>query len=619
MQRQRHGQRLLWSCVLGLSSVGLGALLPANLPGGVSIAQAEEFTEWQYNPDTQQLEVVLPENSTPRFFLLAQPARIVLDLPNTDVGNLVSEQNYSGVVRRVRVAQFEPGVTRIVLELTPDTVLAPGQAELTEVETLPGGATRWTLRPLLAGDTVADDTVGENLAATPIEQEQAPEIVEPPAEAAVPAEQEPAMVEPSPEEVAAPIEQEPEIVEPPTEAAAAPVEEEPAVVESLPEEATAPIEQEPEIVEPQAEAPVEPVEEAPAVVESPTDAPVDNVAEADLPEEAPAAEAAEPLAEEAEEAAIAPQAPAPDPIPTLETPTEPTTPAEVLPSEPASVEQPDPFAAEALPNDEPVASPPITPDAADPEVVPEPTTEPAPLGTEESPLVSEGADFLQTEPASLPLIQSSVGGGDMDEADEEAIALDSSVAIDPDEEENAIDIPVDFPEPTELPDIEEEENPESTVFPPTSEEPTEAESVTVPPLDDAEPSPEPEEIAAAPADPLLLIPSGTTLQLRYPGSTPIALEDDQVWQEVLVLAEPIQDEQGNVLLPAGSEILGRFEASRRGSRFIAQAIAIDEQIILFEAESDRVRGDNESPRTIAPNQIIELDVEEDVRRTAVGG
>lgn len=582
MQRQRHGQKLLWSCVLGLSSVGLGALLPANLPGGVPIAQAEEFTEWQYNPDTQQLEVVLPENSTPRFFLLAQPARIVLDLPNTDVGNLVSEESYAGVVRRVRVAQFEPGVTRIVLELTPDAVLAPGQVELTEVETLNGGATRWTLRPLLAEDAVSEEAVDENVAAAPVEEE-------------------------------------PVIVEPPTEAAATPVEEEPAIAEPLPEEAAAPVEQETEIVEPPTEAAATPIEEEPAIAEPPTEAPVDNMAEADLPEEAPAAEAAEPLAEETEETAIAPQDPAPEPIPTLETPAEPTPDPEVVPSEPPPEEQPAPFAAEALPTDEPVESPPITPNATDPEVVTEPTTEPAPLGTEESPLVSEGADFLQTEPASLPLIQSSVGGGDMDEVDdEEAIALDSSVAIDPDEEENAIDIPVDFPEPTELPDPEEE-NPESAAFPPASEEPTEAGSVTVPPPDDVEPSPEPEEIAAAPPDPLLLIPSGTTLQLRYPGSTPIALEDDQVWQEVLVLAEPIQDEQGNVLLPAGSEILGRFEESRRGSRFIAQAIAIDEQIILFEAESDRVRGDDDSPRTIAPNQIIELDVEEDVRRTAVGG
>ncbi|MEO1145128.1 MAG: AMIN domain-containing protein [Cyanobacteria bacterium J06638_22] len=523
-----------------MSSLGLGALLSADLPGGVLTARAEEFTEWRFNPDTQQLEVVVPENSTPRYFLLAQPARIVLDLPNTDVGNVVSEQDYSGAVRRVRVAQFEPGVTRIVLELTPDTVLAPGQAELTEVETLPGGATRWTLRPLLAGDTVAEDTAEENVAAAPVVEE-------------------PAIAAPPLEEPVAPVE---------------PAVEEPAMVAPAPEP----------------EATALPVEDEPAIVEPP-------------------------------EAAIAPEPPAPEPIPTLDPPAEPATPApEVVPTEPSPEEQPDPFAAEAFPNDEPVASPPLTPDGAEPEVAPEPPDEPAPLGTEESPLVDEGAEFLQTEPASLPLIQSSVGNGNMDEAGEEAIAFDSSVAIDPDDEENAIDIPIDFPEPTELADPElEGADPESTGFPPTSEDTNEADSVTVPPPDDVEPSPEPEEIAAAPTDPLLLIPSGTTLRLRYPGNTPIALEDDQVWQEVLVLAEPIQDEQGNVLLPAGSEILGRFEASRRGSRFIAQAIAIDEQIILFEAESDRVRGDDNSPRTIAPNQIIELDVDEDVRRTAVGG
>jgi len=498
---------------LGLSSVGMGAFLPASLPGSPLVAHAEELTEWQFNPDTQQLEVVVPENSTPRYFLLAQPARIVLDLPNTDVGTTISEQSYAGAVRRVRVAQFEPGVTRIVLELTPDAVLAPGQAELTQVETLPGGATRWTLRPLLAGGGSPE----ENLAVAPVVEESA---VEDPVVDAI----------------------------------------EDPVVDVLPDE--------------------------PVVAE---DLAGDQVAEV-------------------EEGAIAPQPSAPEPIPDLAPSEEVFTPEpDALPTEPTDEELLDPFSAEALPGEEPViAEEPVTEFDA---IAPQPP-DPTPLGTEESPLISQGAEFLQTEPASLPLIQSSVG-------EQETVVLDSSVAINPDEEANAIAIPIDdFPTPTELPPSEAEvaATPDPMALPPATDEPTESATITVPPIEaDPAPSPAP-EIAAAPIDPTLLIPSGTTLQLRYPRTTPLSLEEGQVWQEVLVLTEPIQDAQGNILLPGGSEILGRFEAGGRGSRFVAQAIAIDGQVILFEAESERVRGDRQSPRTIAPNQIIEVEVEQDVRR-----
>lgn len=139
-------------------------MLKASLIGGraaVAIAplviaapvQAAELTRWSFDPETNQLEVQVPGGTTPNYFLLAQPARIVLDLPNTNVGNVVEERQYSGAVRYVRVGQFQPNLTRIVIELAPDAVLAPAQVELRNVGSAASGRSeRWVLRPLLAGD-----------------------------------------------------------------------------------------------------------------------------------------------------------------------------------------------------------------------------------------------------------------------------------------------------------------------------------------------------------------------------------------------------------------------------------------------------------------------------------
>lgn len=102
------------------------------------------LSSWRYHAPTNQLEVVLQQKTTPRYFLLDRPARIVLDLPNTQVGKVTTQQNYAGAVRQVRVSQFAPNVTRIVLELAPDVVTSP-KVELQRV-TQRGMGDRWVLR-----------------------------------------------------------------------------------------------------------------------------------------------------------------------------------------------------------------------------------------------------------------------------------------------------------------------------------------------------------------------------------------------------------------------------------------------------------------------------------------
>lgn len=111
-------------------------------------AQAGFLEKWRFDPAANQLEITLKEGTTPRFFLLSEPLRIVLDLPNTTLGNVETQQSYSGAVRQIRVAQFQPDITRIVLELSPDVMLTTEQVQLRAVAS---SGDRWVLRPQIAG------------------------------------------------------------------------------------------------------------------------------------------------------------------------------------------------------------------------------------------------------------------------------------------------------------------------------------------------------------------------------------------------------------------------------------------------------------------------------------
>jgi len=123
----------------------IGLLTAGTLAIAAARVQAAALMNWRYDPAARQLEVTVKEGVTPRYFLMAQPARIVLDLPDTEVGEVSVKETYSGAIRQVRVSQFQPGLTRIVMELSADAVFAPGQVKLEKAN-----KSTWVLRPLIA-------------------------------------------------------------------------------------------------------------------------------------------------------------------------------------------------------------------------------------------------------------------------------------------------------------------------------------------------------------------------------------------------------------------------------------------------------------------------------------
>jgi hypothetical protein len=110
-------------------------------------AQVAKLNNWRFYPEGGKLEINLSAGKTPSYFYLPQPPRIVLDIPDTTLGNIPTEQNYNGAVQRIRVAQLNANVTRIVLDLAAGVFVDPSQVQLQPISRQ--NPTRWVLRLLL--------------------------------------------------------------------------------------------------------------------------------------------------------------------------------------------------------------------------------------------------------------------------------------------------------------------------------------------------------------------------------------------------------------------------------------------------------------------------------------
>ncbi|QSF49838.1 MULTISPECIES: N-acetylmuramoyl-L-alanine amidase [unclassified Thermosynechococcus] len=90
-------------------------------------ASASRLQLWRLNPATNQLEIRTERAVQPRAELVYNPTRLVIDLPGVVLGSPQISQNYSGAIRQVRVAQFDPQTTRIVVEYADGFTIDPQQ------------------------------------------------------------------------------------------------------------------------------------------------------------------------------------------------------------------------------------------------------------------------------------------------------------------------------------------------------------------------------------------------------------------------------------------------------------------------------------------------------------
>ncbi|MBT9314318.1 AMIN domain-containing protein [Leptothoe spongobia] len=137
----------------------------ASLALTMSPAVAEDLQNWSFDVTNSELTFSLSDTVFPEFFLLSEPPRLVLDIPETEIGNIEPEQIYSGAVQSIRVAQHTPEQVRVVIELSPDIVLASDQADI-QFDDSADGQRHWRFRPLIADgmSTVAVDSITDSTA-----------------------------------------------------------------------------------------------------------------------------------------------------------------------------------------------------------------------------------------------------------------------------------------------------------------------------------------------------------------------------------------------------------------------------------------------------------------------
>nr|WP_290227668.1 N-acetylmuramoyl-L-alanine amidase [Trichocoleus desertorum] len=94
-----------------------------------SPAEAARLQSWQFDANQNRLDFTTDDGVQPRAQLIANPTRLVIDLPGTKVGGALRNRQVGGGIRSIRVGQFDPQTTRIVIELTPGYTLDPQQVK----------------------------------------------------------------------------------------------------------------------------------------------------------------------------------------------------------------------------------------------------------------------------------------------------------------------------------------------------------------------------------------------------------------------------------------------------------------------------------------------------------
>lgn len=92
-------------------------------------AEASRLQFWRLNPTSNQIEIRTEAGVQPRAELVYGPTRLVIDLPGVVLGRPQINQNFNGPIRQVRVAQFNPQVTRIVVEYAEGYTIDPNAVQ----------------------------------------------------------------------------------------------------------------------------------------------------------------------------------------------------------------------------------------------------------------------------------------------------------------------------------------------------------------------------------------------------------------------------------------------------------------------------------------------------------
>lgn len=101
-------------------------------------AKADSLDSWHFNATQNQLDLTTDEDVQPKVQLLANPSRLIIDLPGIVLGHPKTTEKVSSIIQEIRVAQFDADTTRMVVELAPGYQLDP-----TKVKVRGASPTHW--------------------------------------------------------------------------------------------------------------------------------------------------------------------------------------------------------------------------------------------------------------------------------------------------------------------------------------------------------------------------------------------------------------------------------------------------------------------------------------------
>ena len=90
-----------------------------------SPAEAGRLLFWRFDSNQNQLQFTTDEGVQPRAQLIPNPTRLVIDLPGTKLGRPKINQPIGGLIKEVRVGQFDAFTTRLVVEIEPGYTIDP--------------------------------------------------------------------------------------------------------------------------------------------------------------------------------------------------------------------------------------------------------------------------------------------------------------------------------------------------------------------------------------------------------------------------------------------------------------------------------------------------------------
>lgn len=105
-----------------------------------SPADAGQLISWEFEKNENRLVFITDEGVQPRAKLLANPTRLVIELPNTNLGRTTVKEEYSGAIRGFRIGQSTENTVNLVVELAPGYTINPQDVKFRGVS-----PTEWTV------------------------------------------------------------------------------------------------------------------------------------------------------------------------------------------------------------------------------------------------------------------------------------------------------------------------------------------------------------------------------------------------------------------------------------------------------------------------------------------